>query len=66
MLFTWKNHFTVTLSSPRQKYQWVPKGGGEGEGGGGRLPIGIPSRGKKQYPESFYNMETDVNSYSVG
>ena len=40
--------------------------GGEGEGGGGRLPVGIPSRGKKQYPESFYNMETDVNSYSVG
>ena len=39
---------------------------GGGEGGGGRLPIGIPSRGKKQYPESFYNMETDVNSYSVG
>ena len=39
---------------------------GEGEGGGGTLPVGIPSRGKKQYPESFYNMETDVNSYSVG
>ena len=42
------------------------KGGGEGEGGVGRLPVGIPSRGKKQYPESFYNMDTDVNSYSVG
>ena len=40
--------------------------GGEGEGGGGRLPVGIPARGKKQYPESFYNMDTDVNSYSVG
>ena len=44
----------------------VKGGGGKGEGGGGMLPVGIPSRGKQQYPESFYNMETDVNSYSVG